>query len=151
MYGPAFPNGGDYAAPRLATRSGSTCRWSPTRAEAGWAHGRSGEGTTTLLRDGEVVDEQPSRAAACFKLGAGTCAVHAAHDRDQSALARLSTQVSAEWTFTSEHVAGRSPPHMPLLAVRFAPELDDHNAAPAGKRFTIPVYVERNGAAEPAG
>lgn len=36
---------------------------------------------------------------------------------------------------------------MPLLAVRFAPDLDDHNAAPAGRRFTIPVSVERNRAA----
>ena len=33
--------------------------------------------------------------------------------------------------------------------VRFAPNLDDHNAAPAGERFTIPVYVQRNGSAEP--
>jgi hypothetical protein len=32
-----------------------------------------------------------------------------------------------------------------LLAVRFAPNLDSHNAAPAGKRFTIPIYVQRNG------
>jgi hypothetical protein len=30
------------------------------------------------------------------------------------------------------------------LAVRFAPELSADNAAPAGK-FTIPVYVQRNG------
>jgi hypothetical protein len=64
---------------------------------------------------------------------------------DRSAVARLSTQVSAEWTFTSAHVDGEEPAALPLLAVRFAPNLDDHNAAPAGRRFTIPVTVERNG------
>jgi hypothetical protein len=64
---------------------------------------------------------------------------------DRSAYARLSTQVSAEWTFASEHGSEDDPPLLPLLAVRFAPNLDDHNAAPAGKRFTIPVYVQRNG------
>jgi hypothetical protein len=59
--------------------------------------------------------------------------------------ARLSTQISAEWTFASAHVDGETPAHLPLLAVRFAPNLDDHNAAPAGKRFTIPIYLQRNG------
>ena len=43
----------------------------------------------------------------------------------------------------------RSRRPLPLLAVRFAPELDDHNAAPAGRRFTFPVYVQRNGSAKP--
>ena len=34
---------------------------------------------------------------------------------------------------------------LPLLAVRFAPDLDDNNAAPAGRRSTIPVSVDRAG------
>jgi len=62
--------------------------------------------------------------------------------------ARLSTQVSADWTFTSEHSDAPEPVGLPLLALRFAPNLDDHNAAPAGKRFTIPMFVERNGTSE---
>jgi hypothetical protein len=36
-----------------------------------------------------------------------------------------------------------------VLAVRFAPNLDDHNATPAGKKFSFPVYVQRNAADRP--
>ncbi|MCT2586618.1 S8 family peptidase [Actinophytocola gossypii] len=108
------------------------------------------EGTTTLLRDGEViadssmsggphiidpVDVGPERAEYTVRASA-----------DRSALARLSTQISSEWTFVSEHVAEATVP-LPLLTLRYAPNLDDHNAAPAGKRFSIPVYVQRNGSA----
>jgi hypothetical protein len=37
---------------------------------------------------------------------------------------------------------------IPALALRFAPNLDDHNAAPAGKKFHLPVYPQRNGSTE---
>lgn len=41
------------------------------------------------------------------------------------------------------------PEPLPLLAVRFAPKLDVHNAAPAGRKFRFPVYVQRGGSATP--
>lgn len=63
-------------------------------------------------------------------------------------LARLSTEIEVAWTFASEHVTGEESVDLPMLAVRFAPDLDDHNTAPAGRRFTIPVYVQRNGSSE---
>ncbi|MEO6087217.1 MAG: hypothetical protein ABIQ18_29310 [Umezawaea sp.] len=37
------------------------------------------------------------------------------------------------------------------MAVRFAPSLDDHNRAPAGRAFAIPVYAQRNGSATASG
>ncbi|GAB1508809.1 S8 family serine peptidase [Actinophytocola sp. KF-1] len=99
-------------------------------------------GRMTLLRDGEVVGEQPSASYGVFDVPPerATYTLLAQHEQ----ASRLSTQVSAEWTFTSARTAG--PTALPLLAVRFAPDLDRYNAAPAGKRFTIPVYVQRNGA-----
>jgi hypothetical protein len=51
---------------------------------------------------------------------------------DRFAVARLSTRVSAKWTFTSEHSDSEGLIGLPLLAGRFAPHLDDHNTAPAG-------------------
>ncbi len=66
---------------------------------------------------------------------------------DRSEYARLSTSVTAEWTFRSGHVEDSAAP--PLLAVRFAPELDDHNSAPAGESLRIPVHVQRNGVQDP--
>jgi subtilisin family serine protease len=52
---------------------------------------------------------------------------------------RLSTAVSATWTFRSATGDAR----LPLSTVRFSPRLDDRNAAPAGRAFTVPVTVER--------
>lgn len=63
----------------------------------------------------------------------------------------LSTRVDAEWTFRSSHTKGGTPTPVPALTVRLAPNLDNHNAAPAGKKFRIPVYVQRNGSPEGAG
>jgi len=43
-------------------------------------------------------------------------------------------------------VAGEEPAALPLLAVRYAPKLDDQNETQAGRKFRFPVYVQRNGA-----
>lgn len=37
---------------------------------------------------------------------------------------------------------------VPALALRFAPNLDDHNATQAGRKFRFPVYAQRNGSTE---
>jgi subtilisin family serine protease len=144
VFGPAFPlspYAGDFAG-----RLGDDTRFSlPLFADQG--RGRAGnansEGSTTLLRDGAVVAEEPY---------AGSLQAFLPPERAEYTLRTnatrpgpLSTEVSAEWTFASEHNGDADPVFLPLLAVRFAPDLDDHNAAPAGRRFTIPVYVQRNG------
>jgi hypothetical protein len=55
----------------------------------------------------------------------------------------VSTQVSGVWTFRSGHVAGETPAKLPIQVVRFTPTLDGRNAAAAGRRFEIPVTVQR--------
>jgi subtilisin family serine protease len=55
---------------------------------------------------------------------------------------RTSTKVAVAWTFRSGHVAGDKPQRLPLSTVRFSPELDDHNTAPGGRTFAIPVTVD---------
>ncbi|GAB1508808.1 S8 family serine peptidase [Actinophytocola sp. KF-1] len=146
VFGPAFPRSpydGDFAG-----RLGDDTRFDlPLHADQDGGrigYGRS-EGSTTLLRDGEVVAEEPYPGG----LRAMLPPERAEYTLRTTATraARLSTEVTAEWTFASGHNGGADPVFLPLLAVRFAPELDDHNAAPAGKRFTIPVYVQRNGSA----
>ncbi|HEX6355092.1 S8 family peptidase [Actinophytocola sp.] len=150
VFGTAFPNSernrfGDW---NFAGRRGDVVNF-PLPMITDQDPGRMGlptdeVGTTTLLRDGEVVFEsqspgflrttvEPERAEYTLRTSA-----------DRSQWARLSTQISAEWTFVSEYVPGDQWVRLPLLAVRFAPNLDNHNAAPAGKRFTIPVYVQSN-------
>jgi hypothetical protein len=68
--------------------------------------------------------------------------------------ARIGNDMNVDLQLVTDQGAGRQGQvwgdgyaHMPLLAVRFAPTLDDRNAAPAGKRSTTPVSAERNRAA----
>ncbi|MGR6316619.1 S8 family serine peptidase [Micromonospora soli] len=61
----------------------------------------------------------------------------------------LSTVVDAEWTFKSGHVADGELVKLPLTAVRFTPELDIDNRAPADQLFAIPVSLDRQIGAEP--
>ena len=110
--------------------------------------GYHGSGTMTLLRNGEIIGEnsEPGNLFFIVEPERAEYAVRSEADRPHS---RLSTRISAEWTFTSEYSA--EPAALPLLAVRYAPNLDHHNAAPAGQRFTFPVYVQRNGSADLTG
>ncbi|HEX2131366.1 MAG TPA: S8 family serine peptidase, partial [Actinophytocola sp.] len=104
-------------------------------------------GSSVLLRDGEVVTEHPHPNGLSTVLPPEEATYTVRTTATQPG--PLSTRIDGEWTFTSGHVAGETPKPVPALAVRFAPNLDDHNAAPAGKRFRFPVYVQRNGVETP--
>lgn len=106
------------------------------------------EGSTTVLRDGEPVWEHPGPAFGEFTVPAEEASYTLRTEATRSG-SPLSTKVNAEWTFRSGHVPGEEAKPLPLLNVRFASDLDDHNAAPAGKKFRFPVYVQRNGSAKP--
>jgi hypothetical protein len=104
-------------------------------------------GSTQILRDGEVIAEQSSSGYIFTELPPDE-AVYTART-SATMPGSLSTRIDGEWTFRSAHVAGTEPKPIPALAVRFAPKLDDHNVAPAGKKFRFPVYVQRNGVERP--
>jgi subtilisin family serine protease len=151
VFGPAFPKnpygGGEYAG-RLGDQVGFSLPL-VTDQSAG-REGWPGEtGSTTLLRDGTVIGENPWPGAGVFDVPAEWARYTLRATVNRAAPVRLSTQISAEWTFTSAHTTGADSESLPLLAIRFAPDLDDHNATRAGKKFSFPVYVQRNGAATP--
>ncbi|MDX8034070.1 S8 family serine peptidase [Lentzea sp. BCCO 10_0856] len=101
-------------------------------------------GSTKLTANGKVVAESTvpgNLFAPVVPAAKTTYQLHAEGNR-----VPLSSKVTADWTFTSETVAGDKPKVLPLLAVRFEPRLDDHNQAKAGSVLTIPVTVQRNGA-----
>ncbi|HTI22064.1 MAG TPA: S8 family serine peptidase [Kutzneria sp.] len=60
----------------------------------------------------------------------------------------LSTVVDAEWTFKSAHVSDGGLVKLPMTAIRFTPDLDIDNRAPAGRLFAIPVSLDRQVGAE---
>lgn len=104
-------------------------------------------GTITLYRDGVVVPVPPDPypappmmvaipvpdGAATYRLVADA---HRASDSWQ-----LSTTVSAEWTFSSSAADDGSA--LPLLTARFDPNVNLRNQAPGNRKFSFPMYLER--------
>jgi subtilisin family serine protease len=145
VYGPAWPEvpANYYFAARLGddTRLNLPMATDQGAGRAGFAYG---EGSSTLLKNGEVIADDPYPGGGGYTLDPEQANYTLRSTLNRTG-ARLSTVISGEWTFASGHIAGEEPAQLPLLAVRFRPDLDDHNAAPAGKRFSFPVVVERNG------
>ncbi|BEL04363.1 S8 family serine peptidase [Actinoplanes sichuanensis] len=77
-----------------------------------------------------------------FQLPAGDAGYQLEVSDTRGAPFRTSTKVAVAWTFRSGHVAGDEPQRLPLSTIRFSPELDDHNTAPGGGPFAIPVTVD---------
>src|SRR5688500_13470194 len=55
----------------------------------------------------------------------------------------LTTRQQAAWTFQSGHVDAGSPARIPLLVVRFTPELDESGRAPSDTHFRLPLHVDQ--------
>jgi subtilisin family serine protease len=104
-------------------------------------------GTISLYRDGVQVPEPPSP----YPLPPMTAAIPVP---DQAATYRLvadahrasdhwplSTTVSTEWTFRSS--ATDDAKALPLLTARFDPDLNLRNQAPGNRKFSFPMYLER--------
>jgi subtilisin family serine protease len=142
VFGPAFPAGGP-DAPYVARLGDRIEAFVPLFTDQGAAHaGDTRIGTTlmTLSRNGEPIGESPELWGS-FELPPQTGAYRLAITSTRPST--LSTRVSAAWTFTSGTVAGEEPKPLPLMAVRVAPHLDEHNRARAGLPMVIPVSVQR--------
>lgn len=98
-------------------------------------------GSTRLTANGKVVAETTAPGNLYTEVPAAKTAYQL-----HTEAGRGTSKVTADWTFTSETVAGDRAKTLPLLATRFAPRLDDNNQASAGSLLTIPVTVQRNGA-----
>ncbi|WP_162908038.1 S8 family peptidase [Allorhizocola rhizosphaerae] len=142
VFGPAFPDGGP-DEPLVARYGDVMDVYLPMHADQPLNHqGDTRRGTTrmTLHRNGELVGEAPEYWAdfavpaepARYRLEATT-----------KRPATLSTTVGGVWTFASAQVPGEEPKPLPLMAVRYAPQLDDHNRAPGGRLFAFPVSVQQ--------
>ncbi|MGH3879111.1 MAG: S8 family peptidase [Actinophytocola sp.] len=103
--------------------------------------------STKLYRGEELVGESPEAGYGVFTgLPAESGEYRLTTELTRSAPFDLSTEMSAEWTFTSAHVDGEEPAALALNAVRYLPLLDDANSAPAG-RFLVPVLLQNESGA----
>ncbi|MDR7277993.1 S8 family serine peptidase [Catenuloplanes atrovinosus] len=109
----------------------------------GDAAGRAGysalaTGTVTVTRDGAPLASADGTTAE-FTLPPEPSAYRLEVAASRGGPAVLSTDVHVAWTFGSAHTDTLT--RMPLSTVRFAPPVDTANAAPAGRRVTVPVSV----------
>ncbi|MFF1613752.1 S8 family serine peptidase [Amycolatopsis sp. NPDC058278] len=146
VFGPSFPRyPGDPA--KWASRLGDTADFDlwllSDRGEGHYGQAANAEsGTTALYRDGRQLAGYPWAGRSEFTLPPEEAAYRLHTESVRNGPADLSTTVSADWTFRSGHVTGAGAEPLPLMAVRFAPALDDRNQAPAGTGFLVPVYLE---------
>ncbi|SDF78149.1 Serine protease, subtilisin family [Lentzea fradiae] len=96
------------------------------------------EGTTTLYRDDRKIADsgEAGKLTADVPRGPGKYRLETTSLRHQ----RLSSTVSAVWTFDSDTTAGQTA--LPLSVVRFTPKLDDGGYARAGKVLHVPVSTQ---------
>jgi len=146
VFGPAFPR---TAVSPWAGREGNLV-WVDAPLHSESAPGSSGffaaSGSTKLYRDGDLYDESDQAGFGYFEVPEEAGEYRLVAEADASDVTSVSRVVKAEWIFRSQHEETSAP--LPLLAVRFAPELGEDHAARAGEELRIPVWVERNGSDE---
>ncbi len=140
VFGPAFP------ADTLNAERSDTLLFLgvPVFSQNGDSTGNGVFGQETrsvLYRGDQVISEsrKPGYAAVFVPDAKDTYRFHVTGSRENSPTSKLDTS----WTFTSERTA--TPTAVPLLALRFAPKLDERNTAAAGRPLIVPVSVQRNG------
>jgi hypothetical protein len=99
---------------------------------------------TVLYRGDQVIGESSSTGGGFFTVPA-EAATYRLHSEMTQTGSTLSSAVAADWTFASAPGVGNQVLNLPLLAVRFLPRLDDHNAAPSSVPFSFDVVAQRNG------
>ncbi|MEU5939679.1 S8 family serine peptidase [Micromonospora sp. NPDC047548] len=96
-------------------------------------------GSTRLYRNEIKVGEADWGGEGDFAVPAGDAAYRLETHSERGTPYPLSTQIDATWTFRSAHADDWAA--LPLWTVRYAPELDARQAAPAGRAFKVPVIV----------
>ncbi|MGW3601925.1 S8 family peptidase [Micromonospora sp. NPDC005161] len=147
VVGPVFPEP-DFAQ-QFATRY-----WGDTMEGPGPLHGDGaghmgfrhvvgGSAQLNLYRNGVKIAETINKVPEAWQVpaAAGDYRLTATFHSDPAFT--LSTLVDAEWTFKSAHVADGDLVKLPMTAIRYTPELDIENRAPAGRLFAIPVSLDR--------
>ncbi|WP_112263930.1 S8 family serine peptidase [Lentzea terrae] len=111
-------------------------------------------GTVSLFRDHDLIGPGSipfGNVSAWAQLPAEPGRYRLVADAEQSAAGTpLSPRIHAEWTFHSSRVDDTTSISLPLQVIRFAPPVDERNAAPAGQEFRVPLTVQRITGAQPA-
>ncbi|WP_162907154.1 S8 family peptidase [Allorhizocola rhizosphaerae] len=131
----------DYEFVPYLARSGNRL-WAGVPLFGSGVGGQAGTSATdtmrlALFKDGTLIGESPYQAEV-FEVPDDPGAYRLESTATRS-VSTLSTHLSAAWTFRSSKVDEV----LPLLAVGFRPQLDEHNRARAGRLATFPVSVSQ--------
>jgi subtilisin family serine protease len=107
--------------------------------------GRAGGSATqtfagTLFRNGTKIGET-DRPRQKFEVPAADARYRLELRADRDPHFELSTKTQVAWEFRSGHVDDTTRALLPLWTVRFTPELDQHNTAPANRTVKVPVVA----------
>jgi subtilisin family serine protease len=104
---------------------------------------------TTLYRDGTQVAQSGSAGQIRYRPPAAAATYRLDTEATQS-IFDTSTRITASWRFQAPALTATYTV-LPILAVRFAPEVDQTIRAPGGRPFQIPITVQRSVVPESAG
>jgi subtilisin family serine protease len=150
VFGPSLPdprigNPGRPALPWAARDGDSLSLYVPTFSDG--VPDRLGDVTsaaeqTMLFRNGQQIGSSDSLAIQTFAVPADEATYRVAKVvKPGQPWTKLSTKISSEWTFRSQRTPDGKDTPLPLLNVRYSPQLDERNRA-GGGRFEFPVTVQ---------
>jgi hypothetical protein len=142
MFSPAVPE--DSALGGWAYRDGDLLVFQPPLYgdRDGHAGFVANEGTTRLYRNGQAIGEGAVGGGGYFEIPPEPASYRIELDHHQD-MFEYTPHQKVSWTFASGHVAEGSQEAVPLLVVRFAPELDERGLAPSGVPFHLPFSVDQ--------
>ncbi|MDP9795966.1 subtilisin family serine protease [Catenuloplanes nepalensis] len=145
VFGPALP---DTGFPAIARQGDLVYANTPLFGDGGGREGTSvvTSATSTLSRDGQLIQEFGGTYGE-WEIPAEAASYRLDVTAERGAPHRLSTRVTASWTFTSAHGTGP----VPISTVILTPPVDASGVAPKGRAFSVPVRVagQANSAAAP--
>jgi subtilisin family serine protease len=145
VFGPDLPDNPERPY-RYASRSGDTLIFqiplfsdSGTNREGFSAH----TGSTKLYRGDELLGSASSAGSGIYTVpvDAGTYRLHVEATRDRA----LTSKIVSDWTFKSATVAPEERQPLPMLAVRYDPNLDTSSRALRILPTIVPINISTNG------
>ncbi|WP_344154745.1 hypothetical protein [Kribbella yunnanensis] len=97
---------------------------------------------TTLIRNGQEIGASDSLGIQTFAVPPDEATYQLTKVTKRAGnWTKLSPEISSQWTFRSKRTPDGVDTALPLLNVRYSPQLDERNRAPQG-RFEFPVTVQ---------
>jgi subtilisin family serine protease len=104
---------------------------------------------TTLYRDGVRVADSPEAGYVLYEAPASPAHIRVETEATQRVY-QTSTEIRTSWRLRTHSGPKPRGDALPVMAVRFQPDLGDDNAAPGAGLYPIPIRVERQPGAPPA-